>query len=916
MGLKKGLGKICFFSFFLLALVIYSAYAQRLTGKITGVVTEEDGTPLPGVNVDLSSPSLMGGVRSQLTAEKGVYHFVDLPPGTYKLIFSLQGFQAVERLNIKVVVNGTVTENIILKQAAVAESIVVTAESPIVDVSKSGLSTVFDKDSLEKIPSGRFTFFDVIKQAPGLTQAGQDSDRTVAFGSNQESNNYQLDGVDVSNPEVGHAWQWVNPEVFAEVETTGIGTPAEYGNFAGAVINIVTKSGGNKFEGSLSYYGQFSKLTSNNNPVPKEPLAYPYHRDKFLDGSFSLGGPIVKDRLWFFSSYERVEDSYSTWYSDPQYPAKYIGDKAFFKLSAQLSNKHKLVGFFYYEYFDLPGQVTPYNLAETVSSERGHTPTWNIMYSWLISNNAYFELKYSGYWGDDDMLPSLGGNINNPSYYDGFTGITSGAPVWPWMSTISKHQVHANFSYFAEDFLKGDHDFRAGVQYTRGASECHGGYSGGRSYYMYNGYPYYMYKQNVFSYGGVVNSIGAFFDDSWKIGNRLVINLGMRFDHSRARIPSFPTYDGWTKTSKMAPGIDDLVTWNSFSPRIGLAFQLTSDKKTLLKASYGRYYEALLISNWESPGPGVTDWDKYYWDGNSQTWILIDTIPGVMGYTVDPKLKNPYADQISFGLEREILPNFSLGATFLYKNEKNLLGWEDRGGEYEKINLVSPDNGQTYTVYNQVGNLGSNDYWITNPSRFERFEQTFKAGIFELKKRFSNNWQLSASLTWAKSSGLNATGHSLAQQATIWHTGKYAQDPNDLINARGALPQDRRWVFKLQGSYLLPWDISLSLNYLYQTGNSIPTFVRVYPNQGVRRILSQPREKDRYHSWNMVDFRIQKTFEVYKSVKVQAILDVFNLLNANTTLGFASYNYWASDYKKPNDIFYPRRLQLGLRLEF
>jgi hypothetical protein len=812
-----------------------------------------------------------------------------------------------------------------MKAAALEESLTVVAPAPLVDVTKSGLTTTFGKELLEQLPSGRFTFFDVVKQAPGLIMNTQEGDRIVAYGSNYESSDYQLDGVDIRNLDVGSAWQWVNPDIFAEVETTGIGAPAEYGQFTGAVINIVTKSGGNSFEGSASYYGQFQGLVADNNPTPNDPEAYSYHRDKFLDASFSLGGPIIKDKLWFFGSYERKEDSYTAWLSDPAFPANTIGDKAFFKLSSQIGKDHRLVGSFYYEYFDIPDPLTPYVTREALGAEKGKNPTWNLMYTWLISNKAYLDIKCGGWWSSDNWLP-IYSSLDTPSHYDGYTGINSQGVWWPWKYAVSRQQASASLSYFAENFLGGDHDFKIGVQYNGGTAENVGGYTGGRFYYDYAGYPYYMYEQDVFSYGGVVHSVVAFADDSWKIGKRLTVNLGLRFDHSAGSIQSFPVYKGWKKTGEMTPEVPDVVNWTTVSPRIGLAYQLTSDKKTLLKASYGRYYEALLMSNWNWPGPNVTDWTKYAWDWDLNDWMYVDSIPGGMHYTVDPKLKNPYADQFSLGLEREILPNLSIGATYIYKQEKDLIGWEDRGATYEQVEMVSPDNGKTYLVWNQTSGPETNDYWITQPSRFgEKFGQTYNAAIFSLTKRYSDNWQLSASLTWSRMKGLNNAAHVMNQQAMIWYTQYYGQDPNDLINARSFLNHDRTWILKVSASYAFPWDILVAVNYLYQTGRPIPTFVRVYPEQGERTILSEPRGKERFPAWNLLDLRLQKTFSLYKTVRLSAMLDIFNLFNANTVIGYRASNpptihpgfdLWSDAFHKADDIFFPRRAQVGLRLEF
>jgi hypothetical protein len=477
---------------------------------------------------------------------------------------------------------------------------------------------------------------------------------------------------------------------------------------------------------------------------------------------------------------------------------------------------------------------------------------------------------------------------------------------------MNRDQANANFTYFAEDFLAGDHEFKIGVQYTKGKSEWVGGYSGGKSYYLYYGYPYYMYEYDPFMYGATSNAIGAFIDDSWKISDRLTVNLGLRFDHNDGSIPSWFVYDGWEKTSERVPGIDNIVDMNNFSPRLGLAFQLTSDHKTLLKASYGRYYDANHHDNWSYPGPAVSDYIVYYYDWDIEDYALWYTIPGEMGYIVDPELKNPYADIFSLGLERELMPNLSVGATFIYKKEKNLIGWEDRGATYEEISLVSPDNGQTYTVFNQTSELGSNEYWITNPSGYG---QTYRALIFSFAKRYSNNWQMYASLAWSKAEGINIVSHEEDSWA-LTTSGTFGKDPNDYTNADGPLNHDRTWIFKLQASYSFPWGIMASLNYLYQTGTPIPTYARIYPDQGLRQILAEPRGPDRYKPWNLLDLRLQKTFNLYKSLRFEAMIDVFNLLNSSTMTAYRSHDLWNVAYNDPSFMFYPRRLQIGFRLRF
>lgn len=905
------MGRIGIILILISSMAINYSYAQRLSGKIMGMITDEEGNILPGVKAELSSPALLGGTLTQVSSEKGTYRFVNLPPGICKIVFSLEGFQKVERLNLKVIVGATITENIVLKQTKLEKSIIVTAEAPVIDVTKSGVSTNFGIDELEKIPSGKDSFFDVIKQAPGFLMTGPDNLYSVVFGSNTEANIYQVDGVDITNPEFGAAYMFMPASIFEEIEVLTLGSPAEYGQFSGAVVNIVTKSGGNTFGGSISYYGQFDALTSDNNPKPGETFSY--HRNELYYLSFNLGGPIIKDKVWFFANYEKSQDSASYWNSNPDYPSNFPADKAFIKLSSQIATGHRLVSSFYYETYKIPEPVaSPYNTPDVLGNIDSHTPTWNLLYTWMISKNSYFDFKYAGHWSGMELMP-IHSTLSDAPHYDGYTGISSGGMSWMYKYEVGRNQVNANLSYFAEDFFAGDHDFKIGVQYNRGKCSNIVGYSGNEFYYDYAGEPTYMYYQNKFYYGGVINSIGAFLDDSWRIGDRATVNLGFRFDHSKGSIPSFPVMDGWTKTREKTQSIDDVVTWNNFSPRIGFALQLTSDKKTLLRASYGRYYEGLQIGTWEGPGPNVTDWYKYIWNENTTSWTLAYVTPGEMGYSIDPNQKAPYSDQITLGLERELLADFSIGATFIYKKMKDLVCWEDRGATYEQISMVSPDNGQSYTVWNQTSPLGSNDYWITNPPGFE---QTYWGALFSLNKRYSKNWMMHASLNWSKSEGL-VPGSTWEMQNSILIYTQYGKDPNDLINAKGSLQNDRRWVFKAQMGYSFPWSILASVNYFYQTGRPFPIYVRIYPDQGVRNLFAEPRsQRNKFESESILDFRLQKTFNIYNTLKIHAIFDVFNVFNSNTVTSYGSYRLWSQSYQQNRAIFWPRRIQVGLLLEF
>jgi len=320
------------------------------------------------------------------------------------------------------------------------------------------------------------------------------------------------------------------------------------------------------------------------------------------------------------------------------------------------------------------------------------------------------------------------------------------------------------------------------------------------------------------------------------------------------------------------------------------------------------------MDNWNYPGPNVTDLNVYYYDWDLEDYVHWYTLPAESTFVLDPDLKHPYADLFAVGLERELLPDFAISATYVYKKQENLIGLVERAGIYEEVSMVSPDNGQTYTLFNQI-NVGTAEHFITNPPDYK---QTYQAFMLTLYKRYSHNWMLNASLTYSKSEGLNtlARATDARQQGIIWMGDYSGRDPNDLINAYGRMPSDRPWILKVQAGYTLPWDILAGFNWIYQTGRPYLSFTGFRLNQGFRKVIAEPRGDDRFPNWSMIDFRLQKTFNISDAVKFHAIFDLWNVFNANTDTGYASYDMWKSTYLETNDILYPRRLQIGLRLQF
>jgi hypothetical protein len=196
------------------------SYAQTRTGSIRGTVTDTEGEFLPGATVELSGEKLMGGVRSIITNEEGKFRFPNLTPGEYEVTTTMEGFQPNKRIKLKVNIGGTTTVDVSLNLASLEETITVSAESPVVDVQKSAVSTNITSDLMEVLPMRRFTFFDFVGTTPGVTSSSGDHSNNwqSAMGSSDTANTYYFEGVETTNPENAGSWLWANPDQIEEID--------------------------------------------------------------------------------------------------------------------------------------------------------------------------------------------------------------------------------------------------------------------------------------------------------------------------------------------------------------------------------------------------------------------------------------------------------------------------------------------------------------------------------------------------------------------------------------------------------------------------------------------------------------------------------------------------------------------------
>ena len=316
----KGLAVAACLSVALVCALAPTARAQAIhEGKLTGTVTGEDHAVMPGATVEVAGPAMMGP-RSTVTSTNGTYAVLNLPAGRYTVTASLSGFKTVLRENIDVGGDATVTLDFVLPVGSYAETITVSAEGPLIDNKTATVDSRIDQELIARLPTSRDAFYDLALTMPGMFDSASSNSlpSPTAYGSATNENVFLINGVNATNPEAGSFGTLVNVNYDAveEVRVVGLGSKAEYGSFSGAAVDVVTKSGSNQFHGSGAFYSLIGN-PSNNQPAPGEDLGADFlyigegeqlagETKKDWEASGTLGGPIRKDKIWFFGALQTI----------------------------------------------------------------------------------------------------------------------------------------------------------------------------------------------------------------------------------------------------------------------------------------------------------------------------------------------------------------------------------------------------------------------------------------------------------------------------------------------------------------------------------------------------------------------------------------------------------------------------------
>jgi len=890
---------------------------SRETGAILGRVIDDLGNPLPGANVSLTGESLMGS-RQYVVDARGAFRFPALPPGEYALKAEMPGFKTVIQKNIRLATTVSLTVDLVMEQAAVAEEVIVRAKAPTVDIKSTETASVtLPEEILLNIPYSQETR-EIVNLAPGVTD-------NVAHGASAHTGiAWSVDGVNISDPGSGSAWVFLDHNIIGEAKVMGAGLQAEYGNFTGAIFNLVTKSGGKTFYGhfELDFQGQEKDKPSglwqaqNTNAYIHDFPNLTSPRKRTLDISGHLGGPIKRDKLWFYAGFQWAEE---WWYATGfPLPTDWLMPRGFVKLTSQPSSSLSLTGWLEFDIANAENNFgDAYTSPEATATQRSPEIVANFSLTKILSPKTFFDLKGAFFGGDVNLDPKAGmeavsrREITNGEYKTGSSGFFL-------YSDRNRLQFNASLTHYAEDFIKGSHDFKFGVEVEHSSARNHFGYTGANHivYRDYQGMNYVGYQYEGYDTKTGYTRLEGFVQDSWQVTPRLNINAGLRLSQN------------WG-TVKDTDGAVYMTT--RLAPRFGFVFDLFGDKKTILKAHYGQFTEAMLTAYHDrlNPSSAYHDLVSYYWNGAQ--WLEFDRLIHEQLYKFDPKIKHPYVNQITVGLERELFKDASFSISYIYRDWKNIISYYDLKSDYSKISVFVPELGRTYEIYERtsgsaheyiLANIKQGDPWVLGKPyrKYRGVELLFN-------KRFSNRWQLLASHVYSKAWG-TMDNSFLSDIGYNGHDWLFPGDPNFWLNVDGRSTFDPTHIVKVQGTYVIPWaDVSMSFYFRAISGYPWTTRYRTeLLAQGLVTFFVEPRGSQRYDMQKILDVRLEKIFTLGGKSRLGIIADIFNVFNADTITNWGTVinsDYFLTPGKYPSadghaiqSILFPRQARLGIRFIF
>jgi carboxypeptidase family protein len=902
-----------------LALVLIAgspAAAQVGQAEIRGTVVDESGAALPGVTVTATHIST-GVARTTVTSETGVFLMPALPVGRYRLQLELTGFSTIVQENLPLEVGQSAVLSFAMKVATVQETITVAGASPLVDTQKSDLAGRVNAEQVETLPLNGRNWLDLVALVPGAR--GNPGTIRAGFGGGDMAK-YQVDGVDVSGQCCGGSNQGYSQENIQEFEVITNRYDAEYGRAAGVVINAVTKSGTNQLRSSG--FGFFRDSNLGDSPNFFTGTVQPFHEKQVgLNG----GGPIKRERVFYFASYEYqardITASPNTGFAAFDVPVsngitRHYGTA---RVDATLNANHR---FFargsVYNWEQLNVGVDGRSTISNGYSRPSKNTDLSVGETWVISNRMVHEIR-TGFSAIDNQLVS---NSDMPLHT--FPSIVIGSPTNSpqWWKEFNI-QVNNSLTYFIPSW-HGEHKLKAGFQFFRpkfwGAFPS--GPPNGASYTFSRDpgdpndpstYPAPTRFSIVLgdpSYTINNPTYAGFVKDDWVLSSRVTLNLGVRYD-----------LETGTVNKDLVNPIDPRekrADYNNVAPRLGFAYDVTGNGRTVIRGGYGRNFDKVLLNitsnerrqllfqyagytvlnpSYANPLGGITFED-----------IKRQNLPRNMTL-IAHDYQTPAADQVSVGVARQLGARYAVQLDFVRSkgfNEprsRSINFFEDPVTHLPKDPTIY---GRPYPQFIDIS-----QYETTAKSLYNGWQFGFQGrdiGPEKARSQVSGSYTLS----WTRSDHESNRFDGVT-------------NPFNLADEWSFSASDQRHRFIVNDTTRLPWDLQVAAIFFAGSKRPINTRTTLDPfRSGTGRWLDAtgrtiPRNSERTKKNDYkLDLRLSKAVQL-AHVRLQGILEAFNILN---TENLTNYNgvFGSNTYLRPSsstDTFYqPRQFQFGFRISY
>jgi hypothetical protein len=919
---------------FLILLLPNLLFAQTNAGSLSGRVSDNTGAALPGVTVTATNSST-GFNRTVITETDGTYRFQSLPVGTYEVLADLAGFGSVATRNVEVNVSTDRTLNVTLKQASVKEQITVTAASPLIETTPA-IGTVVSQREIANLPLNGRQFANLGSLAPGTTlSVNSDPTKpgqlTIALNGGSGRNvNFLVDGGDNTDDTIGGALQNFNIDAVQEFNIQTQQYKAEYGRTTGGVLTVVTKTGTNDLEGSAY---EFYRAKGLNSETESEKLSgagkSPYSRNQY---GLTIGGPIIKDRVHFFATGERLErpTNYviNTSGIYPEFdgqavPTPFKDNLLTAKVSADPSPTQFLqVRYGYQRNSDIYG-ASPIILPSALGTLTNDYHSILIGHTWQIGSNKVNDFLFQDtHFKNAILATSNDAALIYPS------GVSVGQSVnTPQTTTQIKRQYKDDFAW-SQTLGQRRHDFKVGVNYID-EPLLGGDFSTGTS-------GQYTLKSNVkgspvidiaiFSgfagYNTPIKQYNYYAQDDISFSKNLTLNVGLRYDYWKGFDLNQTSNPIWKALSTQTKYNDPYLQvfqggkggqlkndTNNFAPRLGFTYDLRGDAKNILRGGVGRYYD-FPYTNATILFPAVSVQSTYgqsyaYHDGNGIKNAngsffqpgqplppnqLASSAVNPPNEVASPTLATPYSDQISLGYSWQVNPWLGLNADASHISYKDI-PFRFRG------NPIDPATGKR-----RFPAFASFRIWQGNG--FAKYNGINLGG----HARLGNQFELQGFYTFSHTTGNVLAGADEFRITDAGHQGDLRAvrdqsiDPYDpLCSAcEGPLNTDQRHRVTLSTLYRAPFGFNVSGIFRYHSGTPYTEWAGADISCGPTGTVGQC--KDGYNfdlapgvghvnslrgsSFSQFDVRLAKEFKFYRNYGVEVIGEIFNLFNSKNAANF------------------------------